>query len=113
MTGCIEGMTILSGPDLKGDLSLATELADYLVGKGVTFREAHHVVGRIVKWCEQNKRGLHQMSLQNFQQFHTEFGRDVAEWLIPERSAERRTSQGGTAWREIERQIVLLREFIG
>ena len=113
MTGCIDGMTILPGPDLQGDLSLATELADYLVGKGVTFREAHHVVGRIVNWCEKNNKGFHQISLENFQMFHPDFESDVDEWLIPERSAERRTSQGGTAWREIQRQVILLREFIG
>ena len=69
MTGCIEGMTILEGPNLQGDLSLATELADYLAGKGVPFREAHHVVGNIVRWCEDNNRGLHQISLAGFSCF--------------------------------------------
>jgi argininosuccinate lyase len=113
MTGCIEGMTILPGPNLQGDLSLATELADYLAGKGVPFREAHHVVGNIVKWCEKQNIGLHEISIREFQLFNIHFEQDIAEWLIPERAAERRTSQGGTAWREVERQVVLLREFIG
>lgn len=113
MTGCIESMTVLPGPDLQGDLSLATELADYLAGKGLPFREAHHVVGRIVRWCEENNRGLHEISLAQFQTFHALFDRDIAGWLVPERAAERRVSRGGTAWREVERQVVQLQDFIG
>jgi argininosuccinate lyase len=106
-------MQVLDGPNLQGDLSLATELADYLAGKGLPFREAHHVVGNIVKWCEDNQRGLHQISLAEFQQFHPTFDRDLAGWLVPERAAERRLSRGGTAWREVERQVVQLQDFIG
>ena len=58
--GCVESMRILPGPDLEGDPLLATEIADYLAGKGIPFRDAHHVSGRLVKHCETEGIGLHQ-----------------------------------------------------
>lgn len=108
MTGCISSMQILSGPDLVGDPLLATELADYLASKGLAFREAHHVVGRIVRHCEKNDINLSQLGSSGLQSFHTLFGDDVMAWLEPEAAVERRTSRGGTAWPEIQRQVALL-----
>ena len=113
MTGCIDGMRVLPGPDLTGDLSLATEIADYLAGKGVPFREAHHVSGRIVKWCEQNNKGLHELSLDQFQLVHSAFDDELWDWLDPEKAVERRTSRGGTAWQEVVRQSHMLKELMG
>ena len=108
MTGCIASMDILKGPDLEGDLLLATEIADYLASKGMPFREAHHVTGRIVRHCEKSDTPLNQLSIGDYQEFHELFSEDVFEWLKPESAAERRTSRGGTAWSEIERQVDLL-----
>ena len=113
MTGCIDGLKILPGPDLTGDLSLATEIADYLAGKGVPFREAHHVSGRIVKWCEQNNKGLHELTLDQFQLVHSAFDDGLWDWLDPEKAVERRTSRGGTAWQEVVRQSHMLKELMG
>ena len=113
MTGCIDGMKILQGPDLTGDLSLATEIADYLAGKGVPFREAHHVSGRIVKWCEQNNKGLHELTLAQYQSVHASFDEGLWDWLDPVSAVERRDSRGGTAWKEVVRQGYLLKELLG
>ena len=95
---------------LEGDFSLATELADLLVERGVAFREAHDVVGRIVRWCEDQGGDLRALTPEAAQRFHSHFPEDLAPWLDPRAAAERRTSQGGTAWVEIERQVRILRQ---
>ena len=109
MAECISSMTILPGPDLTGDPLLATELADYLSAKGVPFREAHKVVGQIIQYCELEHIGLDALSLKDLVGFHSSFQKDVFAWLEPNQAAERRTSRGGTAWSEVQRQIIQLR----
>jgi argininosuccinate lyase len=94
---------------LQGDFLLATELADYLVGKGLPFRDAHHVSGSLVKWCEDRGGNFSLLTLEVLQQHSPLFEQGVFGWLEPAAAAERRTSHGGTAWSEIERQVALLR----
>ena len=93
---------------LQGDFLLATELADYLAAKGVPFRDAHHVSGSLVKWCEDQGGDFGLVTLEVLQQHHAAFEADAMDWLEPTAAAERRTSLGGTAWVEIERQLELL-----
>ena len=95
---------------LAGDFSLATELADLLAERGVPFREAHEAVGRIVRWCEKEGNDLRALTPEAAKRFHPRFPDDLGPWLDPRAAAERRTSRGGTAWSEVERQVVLLRE---
>lgn len=109
MTGCFSSLQVLPGPDLDGDFLLTTELADYLAARGVPFREAHHVAGSLVKQCEERGANLKALTLEDIQGAHPSFGADVMDWMQPEAAAERRTSRGGTAWSEIERQISQLR----
>ncbi|MEZ4237938.1 MAG: lyase family protein [Myxococcota bacterium] len=73
------------------------------------FREAHHVVGRIVADCEARGTDLAGLDLAALRTFHPDFGDDALQWLDPRRAAERRTSFGGTAPGEIDRQVALLR----
>ncbi len=94
---------------LEGDFSLATELADGLAARGVPFREAHEVVGRIVRWCEDEGKDLSALTPEAAKRFHPRFPDDLGPWLDPRAAAERRTSFGGTAWREVERQVAVLR----
>jgi len=96
--------------ELYGDVSLATELADLLVERGVPFREAHGIVAQAVKWCEEQGGNLELLDGGAAQQFHAEFPSDLGVWLDPRAAAERRTSFGGTATPEVARQISLLRE---
>ncbi len=96
--------------ELAGAFLLATELADKLVEAGVPFREAHGAVGRLVFWCEQEGKRLAELSLDDFRRFHSAFSDQVTERLDPEAAVERRTSLGGTAWSEVERQVALLRD---
>lgn len=102
--------------ELRGDFSLATELADLLVERGVAFREAHEVVGRIVRWCEENERDLSALAdgtVDAADAFHPRLHGDLSPVLDPRQAVERRTSRGGTAWPEVERQVELLAELLG
>ena len=75
----------------------ATELADHLVQQGVPFRECHHVVGKIVASCIENKRRLDQLSVDEYRSFHPSFADDVLNWVDPEVAVERRNIPGGPA----------------
>jgi len=113
MAGMWQGLSLRTGiyeEALKNDFLLATELADYLAAKGVPFREAHHIVGRLVKACEEENGDFSLLTLERLRAAHDAFEADVMEWLSPEGAAERRTSRGGTAQKEIARQIMLLRQ---
>lgn len=109
LTGCYGSMAVLGGPDLTGDFALTTELADFLAGQGVPFREAHHVAGSLVKQCEEQGHGLDALTLADLQAAHPAFTEEALAWLDPEQAVERRTSLGGTAWGQVEVQIAALR----
>ena len=98
--------------ELHGDFSLATELADLLVGHGVPFREAHGVVAQAVRWCEEQGGNLTLLDGGEARRFHSDFPSDLGPWLDPRAAVERRTSLGGTASPEIERQSLLLRKLV-
>lgn len=70
---------------------LATDLADYLVRKGVPFRETHHVSGRAVALAEARKCQLNGLSVQDYKGLHEKFGDDVVEVFDFEASVERRS----------------------
>ncbi len=99
--------------DLAGDFLLATDLADFLVDEGVPCREAHHGVGRIVRWCEDQGGDFSLLTPEVLADHHAALGEGALQALDPTRAVERRTSRGGTAWVEIERQVSLLRSAIG
>ncbi|STY58902.1 Argininosuccinate lyase [Mannheimia haemolytica] len=73
----------------------ATELADYLVAKGVPFREAHHIVGEAVVYAISKKEPLEALSINEFQQFHHSIGDDVYPILSLESCLEKRCAKGG------------------
>jgi argininosuccinate lyase len=80
----------------KGFLT-ATDLADYLVLRGVPFREAHAIVGRIVRYCLDKGCELPDLSLDELKKFSDRIEADVFEYIRPEKSVESRASTGGTA----------------
>ncbi|KAH7923521.1 putative argininosuccinate lyase [Leucogyrophana mollusca] len=88
---------------------LATDLADYLVRKGVPFRETHHVSGRAVALAESRKCQLNELTVQDFQGLHAKFSEDVLEVFDFEASVERRTAIGGPSRQTLDRQISVLR----
>jgi argininosuccinate lyase len=81
---------------LKG-FSTATDLADYLVVKGVAFRDAHEIVGKAVGYGLNEGKDLSEMSLQELQQFSSVISEDVFEVLTLEGSVNARDHLGGTA----------------
>jgi argininosuccinate lyase len=88
--------------------TLATELADYLATKGVPFRQAHGVVGRIVRAAIAANRRLEDFSLAELRRFSPTFGPDVRRWLTPEAAVKRRRAIGGTAPANVERRLKAL-----
>lgn len=90
---------------LHGDFSTATDLADYLVQKGVPFREAHHLVGQLVLRLSEQGRGLEEATLKDLQEVSTAFDDDALSLLQPERSVERRRELAGTARASVRRQL--------
>jgi len=88
---------------------LATDLADYLVRKGVPFRETHHVSGRAVALAEARKCQLNGLSVEDYKGLHERFSEDVLEIFDFEASVERRASIGGPSHHTLDRQIAVLR----
>jgi len=88
-----------------GNLTLATDLANYLVQPGVPFREAHQIVGKLVSYVLQKGKRMEDLSLEELKEFSSLFGEDALLLLKPSVVADRRATYGGTAKKEIKRQI--------
>jgi argininosuccinate lyase len=86
--------------------TLATDIADYLVRKGIAFRKSHHVVGQIVHFCIQNHKQLHECTLEELKSFHKSFDADVFPLLNLMSAVDRRVSLGGTASSRVQEAIV-------
>jgi len=89
---------------------LATELADYLVAKGMPFRQAHDAVGKVVRLAMEAGQPLWSLPLAAYRSVSPLFERDVHEWLDFERAVERRSGPGGTARASVLAQIEALKE---
>ncbi|MGM9924619.1 MAG: argininosuccinate lyase [Bacillus sp. (in: firmicutes)] len=90
---------------VKSDFSNATELADYLAGKGLPFREAHEVVGQLVLNCINKGCYLADLSLEEFKSANDLFEEDIYIVLQPYEAVKRRNSAGGTGFRQVEEAI--------
>src|SRR5699024_10720734 len=84
---------------------MATDLADYLVTKGATFREAHGAVGRLVREAEQRGVELDRLPPDVITAAHPMFGPDAADWLGAAFSVARREVEGGTGPESVRTQI--------
>jgi len=84
---------------------MATDLADYLVGKGITFREAHATVGAMVRQAEELGVELNALPMGTFEAAHTAFGSDVRDALAARASVDRREVEGGTGPRAVRAQL--------
>ena len=87
--------------------TLATDLADYLVRKGIPFREAHHLTGQAVALAESKAQSLETMSLEAFQSIHPFFNADVFQVFDLQASLAHRNAIGGTAPSAVQAQIDL------
>ena len=91
----------------------ATDLADYLVKKGVPFREAHEAVAQTVRYAESRERGLEELALDELKQFSPLIGEDVFDALTLEGSLAARSHIGGTAPARVKAAIVKARKALG
>ncbi len=116
MTGMIEATTYHTDrmeAAAAGEYSTATELADYLVRKGIPFRDAHHVVGRIVAECVRRGCELHDLSPSDLQEFSPLFLPDAVHVLDPRASINAKRSSGSTGGEEVLVQIRRWKERLG
>ena len=84
---------------------LATDLADYLVSRGVPFRQAHHAVGAVVRFAEKKGVPLDRLATADVQKIHSAFGPDWAEVFSLNRAFAKRTGTGMPGPRQIARQL--------
>jgi len=93
--------------------ALATELADYLAEKGLPFREAHHVVGRLVRRLVEEGRALKDLTLEELRAHHPLFAEDALPLLQLESAIHRRNSFGGTAPEAVRERIQEAKKEVG
>ncbi|HEX9249345.1 MAG TPA: argininosuccinate lyase [Gemmatimonadaceae bacterium] len=89
---------------------MATDLADYLVEKGASFREAHSSIGSLIRESEREGCELDGLPLASFKAAHSLFGDDILDWLDPARSVARRDVPGGTGPTALGAQLRSARE---
>lgn len=97
---------------VQKDFSNATELADYLVMKGIPFREAHEIVGKIALWSIQNDLYLLDVPLEVYQQHHASIEKDIYHYLHPSEAVKRRKSYGSTGQESVKHQISVAKTLI-
>lgn len=90
--------------------STATDIAEYLVGRGMPFREAHEVTGRIVSYCLDNNKELNDLKAEEFKSFSLLIKPDIHKQLEARGSVAARKSHGGTSQVEVRKQISRLRQ---
>ncbi|MGK7932359.1 MAG: argininosuccinate lyase [Microcystaceae cyanobacterium] len=118
--GCLEAMTILLEEGIEfqqerlseavnEDFSNATDVADYLASKGVPFREAYNLVGKVVKTSLASGKLLKDLTLQEWQQLHPAFEADIYEAIAPKQVVAARNSYGGTGFEQIRQALKVAR----
>ncbi|MEW6660305.1 MAG: argininosuccinate lyase [Thermodesulfobacteriota bacterium] len=98
---------------LYGGFLTATDMADYLVTKGVPFRTAHEQVGQAVAYAETRKKELWELTLEEMRRFAPQADADLFDWLQIENSVARRTSPGGTAPARVAEALARVEEELG
>ena len=117
---CLEAMAILFEEGLEfrperleaaveADFSNATDVADYLVAKGVPFREAYQLVGGLVKDCLAEGILLRDLPLERWQQLHAAFEIDIHAAITPRQVVAARRSEGGTGFDQVQQQLQRIR----
>jgi argininosuccinate lyase len=96
---------------VAGGYLLATDLADYLVKRGVPFRQAHAIVGKLVSYAIDRNKDLGQLDIIEYQQFSDLFARDVLDITV-EASIAARNVIGGTAPGQVQAQLARARSVI-
>jgi argininosuccinate lyase len=115
MSGMLDTMSVNADRMLagaRGGFMAATDLADHLVGRGMPFRDAHEVVGRLVLECERSGRTLQDLTAEEYIAHDATFGPDVLGAVDLEQIVARRVSAGGTGHEAVKAQIEAQRDAI-
>jgi argininosuccinate lyase len=115
---CLEAMTILLREGMtfrttrlqeavNEDFSNATDVADYLAAKGVPFREAYNLVGKVVKTSLAQGKLLKDLKLEEWKALHPAFEEDIYEAIAPARVVAARNSYGGTGFEQVRQALQL------
>ncbi len=113
---CLEAMTILLQEGIEfrparlaeavaSDFANATDVADYLATKGVPFREAYNLVGKVVKTCLSHNKLLKDLSIAEWQALHPAFAEDIYLAIDPKQVVAARNSYGGTGFDRVRQAI--------
>ena len=116
ISDCLKAMQILFDVGLdfeiknlnnavEQDFSNATDIADYLVDRGVPFREAYQIVGKIVKYAISKNLLLKDLVLEEFKNFHNSFKDDIYENIEPMNVVKSRNSKGGTGFDQVSKEL--------
>ena len=121
LSNCLKAMTILFEEGLffsseslanavLSDFSNSTDVADYLVMKGIPFREAYQLVGSLVKKCLDEGILLKDLSMEQWKEFHPSISQDIYQKLTPEEVVRSRNSEGGTGFKKVQEQLSIWRK---
>ncbi|EDX73415.1 argininosuccinate lyase [Coleofasciculus chthonoplastes PCC 7420] len=119
--GCLEAMTILLREGLEfcpprlasavaEDFSNATDVADYLASKGVPFREAYNLVGKVVRTCLGAGKLLKDLTVLEWKEIHPAFEEDIYDAIAPNQVVSARNSYGGTGFEQVRRALAEAQE---
>jgi argininosuccinate lyase len=114
---CLEAMSILLSEGIEfrttrlaeavaEDFSNATDVADYLAARGVPFREAYNLVGKVVKTCIAADKLLKDLSLEEWKTLHPAFEADIYQAIAPGQVVAARNSYGGTGFEQVNKAII-------
>ncbi len=108
LAGTLAGLTVVRercAAAVRDPALLATDLADYLVLKGVAFRDAHHAVGAVVRLAEKNNVEINQLSIEDVRTVHVAFGQDWIEVFDLQRALAKREGTGMPGPKQVARQF--------
>jgi len=96
--------------EASGGFSAATDVAEYLVMKGIPFRESHGIVGRLVAYCSEKNKGISDLTMKEFHRFHGAFEKDIFDRITLKNVVNARKSIGGTSEKMV---LMRIREIEG
>ena len=106
--------TISVNPErLRGAIDssmMATDLADYLVAKGVPFRRAHEITGKVIRAAAERKISLEEISIEEYQAISPAFDADIYQVFDPMKSIQKRNAIGGTSPQSVKNQLAGIRK---
>ncbi len=91
--------------ELRTDFLSATDMADYLVRKGLPFREAHEITGKVVAYCIGRKMYFGNLDIETLKEFSVKFDGDVFDFILPQNSVNQKQSAGSTSPHEVKKQL--------